>query len=214
MLGRAMRLWEMLGSDMRCWDMRGHARRCWEKRGRARRCPGQRQRQRQAASGWLCPPSPALLSPKVPWRCQSTHGKMEFRRAGLNCLPGISGKPFIPSLQSHMKGFLALLAGERPPLSRLSPPLLRRQTRTSFRASPSRRAGGVPPPLPRAIKELHRGGTVRCEGRRRRGHARQRAGGSAAATFAPSSSLAPADGFIFLGVGGGRKARDNCGGMG
>ena len=82
MLGHARRSWDVLrdagrcqdmpGDVGRCQEMLGLAERCWEMLGHARRRPSRRQRRRQAASGWLCPPSPALASPKVPQRCQST----------------------------------------------------------------------------------------------------------------------------------------------
>lgn len=65
---------------------------------------------------------PGDASPKVPQRRQSIYSKTEFGRAELNCLPGINEETLIPFLQSHIKGFLILLAAEKPSLSP-SPPV-------------------------------------------------------------------------------------------
>lgn len=99
MLRGARRCWDIMKNTGRCWEMLGDdAWRTWDEQRCARRCP-------QPLGRGTGPCLHLQLSP-----LQRHPQQNGAQRAELNCLPGITEASLIPSAQSHIKGFLVLLA--------------------------------------------------------------------------------------------------------
>lgn len=105
--GDAARCQEMLGDYGKYWEMLGNAGRwrCLEmpgEPGMSRDVPGDAPSPSARGTG---PCLHLQLSP-----LQRHPQQNGAQRAELNCLPGITEASLIPSAQSHIKGFLVLLA--------------------------------------------------------------------------------------------------------
>lgn len=105
----------------RCWEMLGGARRCWEVLGQGGTCPEVPQPVAEAAAGgerWALPVVPSARLPRGAPEMPK-HLEQNGVQKGRAKLPprNKNEETLIPFLQSHIKGFLVLLAGERPSLS-------------------------------------------------------------------------------------------------